>query len=252
MDSILNPFKPIYHTIYPLAVNACDKIVALLEGRTYQIMHVVQEKISDRAKRLTAIALLITGSIASCYFAIKYLSSTHQISVTKPTPTVHTLTTEYASAKKHLFVDRRMLVQRPSLKDAASTKIFLNIQHDKQHFTETAIIPAVDQKWNDPQIEEHFIEQINLLFDRIQSKINFNNQSKTDFKIGMIMKRQAKTDDEPTFERVEGHISIEKGASKSSEMSSGSFTLSEDHQQAFCNAMEIPWTPFIDPAGKFI
>ena len=165
-----------------------------------------------------------------------------------------TLEEEFASAKKALITDKQMLDQAfIDFKKGTSAKIFLTIAHSGTKFTASVIVP-IDQALNREQIKDQIIKKTDSLFDSIKPNIQFSNHD-TNFRIILFLKEeQNPTFSGPTFSRVTGAITINKGKSFNPFLNnSNQFTFTPTMQNYYCETiLNIPFTPQIDAHGEFI
>jgi hypothetical protein len=258
MHSILSTFpknlQSIYYSTFPVSGNICGRTAVLLDQISPQTMPMAQGTLAGNAKRIVSIALLIFGLVALCWFAINCVLEIARVSKKVVTPaTPATLETEFSSAKQELLIDRRML-GHGDLRNKTSAKIFLAIEHDNQTLTETLVIPKIDQQLSDKQIEEQFIAQIDVLFDKMRTSIKFNDHDKTtNFKILVLLKHSVTHRGQPIFSKVLAETTVHGGKTSGIQFSSSSgFRLNYDLQEAYCDSMNLPFTPQIDAQGDFV
>ncbi len=256
------------HSIYSSLVTHCySKTISLLSPSSSQAIHIIQA----HAKRIHVAALVIFGAlmVACCLFF------SYRVIMSKQASPSTTLTTEFSAAKQELLENRRMLEKESvDLEHACAAKIFLILIHDTQCLTKTHIITNIPhQIWTHKQIKNDLITQIDSLVDELQNELEFHDQHKTEFRIGILFKdapedpmvdELLKNEDIPieiknqytspqTFSRIIGEVTTYKGKrSNASSEFANRVTLTDQIQQDFCDALSIPFHPQIDASGQFV
>ena len=243
MQSISTIFPKVYHFFSAIA-NFCGKSVIPLNSATFKVAH---EQLSENARRIVFTVSFIFSLLAISYASIKYL-----LERVKSNPKV-TLETEFASAKESLFIDRFILNEgNINLKSGTSAKVFLTIKHEGQNLTQTCIISKIDQTLTHKQLEEEVIKQIDLLFEKIKPNLEFNKESKAEFRISILLK-EISISPHSTYARLTAQITVNK--EKISDFSiSGSSKVGFGPalDKIFCESLDIPFVPQFDAQGELI
>jgi hypothetical protein len=256
MQSISNISRQNYqdHLIQPIT-NFCGKIISLVDQKAFKALEVAPWRISESAKRVSSIVVVIFGLLGICYLAIKFLSQTNKNAFSDRQVSI-TLATEFSSAKQRILVEGRYFEKGGSLnfENSASAKIFLIVDHQDQQVIETSIIQKIDEHLSHDLIEKDFIARIDLLFDKLQKNIQFNERFKTNFTFGVLLKDREVYQGQPHFSSLFGGGTIHQGKASnfSGDFLHKAILLNDPDQQIFCEFINIPVTPQLDIHGNFI
>jgi hypothetical protein len=256
MQSISNISRQNYqdHFIQPIT-NFYGKIISLVDQKAFKALEVAPWRISESAKRVASIVVVIFGLLGVCYLTIKYLSETNKNAFSRKQIST-TLTTEFSSAKQRILVEGRYFEKGGSLnfENAVSAKIFLIVDHQDRQVVETEIFQKIDEHLSHDLIEKDFIARFDLLFDKLQKNIQFNERFKTNFTFGVLLKDREVYQGQPTFSSLFGGGTVHQGKASnfSGDYLHKTMLLNDANQQIFCEFINIPVTPQLDTQGNFI